>query len=307
MTPATGPTPDPRSGRPFWHRPRPVLAVVTLTVVAAALVVPAGACMWGPSTPVLIRSATPYGEPSCGVLVSNESLNQTYVSVYEGLPNLTRNWTPGPNESAPTPQSAYPAPNEGAAQLVRAWTAICGSAAFQQTYAEAGPAEFGQGYGLNSTTGDYQAFFTLTTTAACPSDLGGTGTLCATRVAWYVDLVSGQIVGPVTGAPYLPTGFAPGPPANSGSSTAPSSVSGATVLSPVLLGGIAAFVIGAIALVAVVRRRQRPPEGAVTVRAGAPERRTAPRGTPGSPGARPGSGEKPPTPTSPDDPLADVY
>ena len=146
-------------------------------------------------------SVLPLGNVTpCSSLNSNGSLNETYLTIYEGVNNLSQNWTPGPNESQPANQSEYPNALTGEQQLDRAWTTICESLAYGTLYAEWGFNSSFSGFQLDPN-GFYDVNFGFVYHASCNNSSrlpGPNQSSCEYFTTWYVNASSGVIVGPQT-------------------------------------------------------------------------------------------------------------
>jgi hypothetical protein len=249
----------------------------------------------------------PFETPTCASLQTNASINDTYNGIYTALPGDFKNWTVGPNETRPVNQSGYPNVTIGDEQQIAAWITICDSPAFGAEYAAGVNSSFSWGYGLNGSTGTYQAFYVLGWHASCSNSADRSNTGCGYSTTWYVDLVTGQIDGPWTTADGPPLGSGGPPPLEGGSSEA--SFLGLTAIQwLVTVGAIVTATIASVLAVSAVRRRGRTPSGSGmeppvgTTQPGAPvagESRTV---GPADPIGPPRAGE-----SDASDPLSDVY
>jgi hypothetical protein len=195
---------------------RPGLGAIALLAVLLALV--AMAPMRHPSFRYRSIEADgdefvpPASVPSCAAILSNASLDSTYAAVYSNLPNVTRNSTSGPNETAPVGQVGYPSLAVGGLQLQVAWNSICSSSAFQSTYRSQGASAVQSGMSLNLTTGYFQASYGFAWPVPCTKAVGS-NEVCERSILWYVNLSTGAVNGPVT----TNWGTAPLPGASGGS------------------------------------------------------------------------------------------
>jgi hypothetical protein len=172
------------------------VGIAILFLISATGLIPRGAA----SEPTGLRSGS--GAPAaesvvCASLVTNASLNSTYNSIYFGLPTEFQNWTPGPNSSTPTNQSEYPNVTAGDQQLDDVWIAICGGTVFTTLYDDWGPDAFSSGFQYNGSTGDYQTDYGFIWHANCTNSSWAAHGPCEFIATWYVDIVTGNIDGPL--------------------------------------------------------------------------------------------------------------
>jgi hypothetical protein len=188
---------------------------------------------------------------TCAMLNSNASLNGTYDGVYSQLPN--ESGTAGPNSTQPLGQSGYPNETTGDRELITAWVSICDSPAFTALYEEWGPSSLEGGAELQGN-GHYTTFYDFVYHASCsnPSVKGDGG--CEYFTTWYVDLVTGNVTGPITTQGGTPLG-APG------GQSPPWTISNLPTSGVyALLGGIAAAAaLGMLGTVLLGRRRGATP------------------------------------------------
>ena len=136
----------------------------------------------------------------CTSLNSNASLNETYLTIYDGVNNLSQNWSPAPNESRPANQSEYPNAPTGEQQLDSAWTTICESPAYGALYAEWGFSSTFSGFQLDPN-GFYDVNFGFVYHASCTNSSrlpGPNQSSCEYFTTWFVNASSGAIAGPLT-------------------------------------------------------------------------------------------------------------
>jgi hypothetical protein len=190
----------------------------------------------------------PLESESCATTNSNASLEVTYSSIYDGLPDFVRNWTASPNATAPVNQSGYPNLTVGESQLVAAWTSICESYSYTMLFSEWGSQNTTSGSELNDSTGVFQAIFGFTWHGTCTNASLTIYGPCEFFANWLVDLATGETAGPLfteTGGP------SPGGPPGAGSHT-PQLVD----FSPTIILLISAVVIGGLVFTAVSYSRR---------------------------------------------------
>jgi hypothetical protein len=191
--------------------------------------------------------------------------------MYSGLPNVTKNWVPEPNQTTPVNQSAYPNVTVGEQQLIHAWQVVCGSSLYVASYEAGGYNGITSGLQLNRSTGDYEATFGFQLVVQCNASVTDPTAVCETATTWLVNLASGSIAGPYSKAWVAsPSGVPPAQnPGNS--TTSPALFLGLPGIGgyAILTGGLAVIVIAATLL----RARRRPrgdhpdagsPDGSIT-------------------------------------------
>lgn len=212
---------------------------------------------WAPTLSGSFRSLASTNAPECSNINSNASLNGTYVGMYNGLPNLTKNWVPEPNQTAPVNQSAYPNVTVGEQQLIHAWLVICSSSQYVALYEAGGHDGITSGLQLDRSTGYYEATFGFQLVVQCNASVTDPTAVCETATTWQVNLASGSIAGPYSRAWVASPSGAPSAPNPRNSTTSPSLFLGFHGMGGyvALTGGVAAIVIAATLLRA--RRRHR--------------------------------------------------
>jgi hypothetical protein len=259
-------------------------AVTTLVLVGAfAAMEPARSSL--ATATLASASSNPAESASCAGLESNSTVNSTYIQAYDAA-------TSGGNGSG-AGGSAYPPIEQGESQLFNSWTTVCGSATFQVLLADHGSKAFLSGDQLNGSTGHYQAFYGFAYGAPCAQYPNDT---CSVQTAWFIDLATGEISGPITQGGGSPLGAPNGSNGNLGSSASRILTSPWAYL--IALAG--ALTLGILFL--AVRRGTRK------------VREVAPPGGP-APAAGPAASRDSQTDSSvrtvqdagPDDPLSDVF
>jgi hypothetical protein len=193
-----------RESRPWRFILVGVLAIVLLgaTVANGATLRPSAPVGFDSGTSTTLREQVATETSACAKINSNDSLNQTYLSVYLNLP-ITPNSSRGTNATPPPPRAGYPNASTGERQLHDAWVSICESAEYVALYELFLQPDSGSGQttGLqqtNGTTGDYETQYGFVYGASCSnaSDFGGDA--CDYQTNWYADLVTGGVTGPIT-------------------------------------------------------------------------------------------------------------
>ena len=219
-----------------------------------------------PGSPGVIALSSPSGATTCSTLNSNASLNGTIEEIYRGLPNVSQTWSPASNSTMPTNESGYPTQTEADAELIAAWTSICSSPTYVALLGEWGTNNTTGGLALDGPTGHYQVNFGIYWHAACANPANNVDGYCQHSTTWYLDLVTGQVDGPVTtewGGP--PLGWGP-PPYEGGPPQSPASGPRvgwfsqlATPEGWVLMAGLGAAAVAAVLSATLLyRRRKRP-------------------------------------------------
>lgn len=216
--------------------------------------------------PGIVTLSSPFAATTCSTLNSNVSLNGTIEEIYRGLPNVSQTWSPSSNSSMPTNESGYPTQTAADAELIGAWASICASPIYVALLGEWGTNNVTGGLALNGSTGHYQVNFGVYWHAACANPANNADGYCQHSTTWYVDLVTGQVDGPITtewAGP--PTGWGP-PPFQGDPTQSPASGAGGGWFSQlpsaegwVLVAGLGAAAVATLLCATLLyRRRKRP-------------------------------------------------
>jgi hypothetical protein len=240
-------------------------SAIVVGMLAAILAFTGASCLIGGGAPAApspqahdilsVRSqGSPTETPVCATIATNVSLNRTYSYAYNA------SQSGGGNFSSTNQSGSYPNLTVGDQQLHSAWVSICESPQFSTLYVQFGAQALTKNLEPNASSGHYQASFTFLYLASCNTPTNFSSSGCEYLTAWYVDLFSGQMNGPITSSGGTPggTGNTGGTPGGSNPGGTPSSHRAVPLwYTFALIGALVGALVVAVVAVTVRSRSKR--------------------------------------------------
>ncbi|MCI4319266.1 MAG: hypothetical protein L3K23_03925 [Thermoplasmata archaeon] len=181
-----------------------VIAILFLTSAAHASVFsPAvlfGKPQSGPLSPPQTSSSGPhFSATTCTAKVSNATLTQGIVHLYEGNGNTSGSGS-GLINQGPPGVGAYPRESVAVLNVVNGWLAVCESPAYYALVHQWGDPSFPWNALAQNSSGIYEYVIAVNWQApatSCPAN-SNSGAPCMGSAEWLINVASGMVSGPKT-------------------------------------------------------------------------------------------------------------